>query len=67
MNLPVLVVQVCIHRVATAVRERFLHRNKQIVKNYIKTKTKQEREIKKDNDPVGYFASSLTVQNPGKM
>ena len=35
MNLPVLVVQVCIHRVATAVRERFLHRNKQIVKKYI--------------------------------
>ena len=44
MNLPVLVVQVCIHRVATAVREKFLHRNKQIVKKNLKTKTKQERE-----------------------
>ena len=67
MNHPVLVVQVCIHRVATAVRERFLHRNKQIVKKYIKTKKKNKEKIKKDNDPVGYFGSSLTVQNPGKM
>ena len=67
MNHPVLVVQVCIHRVATAVRERFLHRNKQIVKKYIKTKKNNKEKIKKDNDPVGYFGSSLTVQNPGKM
>ena len=44
MNLPVLVVQVCIHRVATSVREWFLHRNKQIVKKYIKAKPKQEKE-----------------------
>ena len=71
LNLPVLVVRsvvhVCIHEMAgTVVREKFLHKNKQIIKQY-KNKIKTRKKIKKDNDPVGYFGSSLAVHNPCKM
>ena len=52
--------------VATAVRERFLYKNKQI-KQYKNQKQNKKENIKKDNDPVGYLGNSLTVHNPCKM